>query len=75
MVIYALIAALLLALLPSSAHAYIDPGTGAMVAQMLLAAIATAMVTIKLWWWRLLNILRKARDAVIKPADQTVDKS
>lgn len=41
----------------SDASAYIDPGTGSLLLQMLLAAIAGAFVTIKLYWYRILKFL------------------
>lgn len=34
----------------SEAHAYIDPGTGALIIQALIGLIATGLVTIRLWW-------------------------
>ena len=38
----------------NSAYAYLDPGTGSMLIQGLLAAIAAASVTIGIFWrrWR-----------------------
>jgi len=50
---------LLLVINPGSAEAYIDPGTGGLVVQMLIAAIATALVTGKLWWARLKALFKK----------------
>ena len=48
---------LLLAVLPyifvNRAHAYIDPGTGSMIIQALLAAIAVCAVSIGIFWRRL----------------------
>jgi hypothetical protein len=41
------------------AHAYIDPGTGSMIFQGLLAAIAACTVTIGIFWRRLKNVFRK----------------
>jgi len=38
---------------PTAAHAYLDPGTGSLILQGLLAAIAGALVTIKLYWFKL----------------------
>ena len=35
------------------AHAYIDPGTGSMIIQALLAAVAACAVTIGVFWRRL----------------------
>ncbi|MEO1554718.1 MAG: hypothetical protein AAFR82_12380 [Pseudomonadota bacterium] len=41
---------LLAALYTPAAHAYIDPGTGALFVQAAIGAAATALVTIKYWW-------------------------
>ena len=41
-----------LALTSSSAHAYLDPGTGSIVLQAVLAAVVGAAVTLKLYWMR-----------------------
>lgn len=35
---------------PTAAWAYIDPGTGAMVVQLLIAGFIACVATIKLWW-------------------------
>lgn len=52
-----------LLLWPMSAYAYIDPGTGAMVLQLLIAGIVAALATVKMWWYRgrrfINNILKK----------------
>ena len=36
-----------------TAHAYIDPGTGGMLLQLLLGGVAGSLVIIKLYWFRL----------------------
>ncbi len=38
---------------PASAFAYIDPGTGSMILQGVLAAMAGAAVTARLYWDRI----------------------
>lgn len=40
----------------NQAHAYIDPGTGSMIVQGLLAAIAACIVTIGMFWRRLKDL-------------------
>ncbi len=35
---------------PQKAHAYIDPGTGSMIIQLLIAGILGATFTIKVYW-------------------------
>lgn len=39
--------------LPVNAYAYIDPGSGSLMLQMLIAGIIGAFVTIKLYWMQL----------------------
>lgn len=55
-------ALLLLAFLlfPQTAYAYIDPGTGALILQMLIAGVATAAITVKMWWARFLSFFRRS---------------
>lgn len=47
---FAAVIALFLAVLPTDANAYIDPGTGSMIIQVILAAFLGAIVTCKQWW-------------------------
>ena len=41
-----------------SALAYLDPGTGSMVLQLLLGGIAGAVVILKLYWRRFVGLFR-----------------
>ena len=43
--------------LTAPAQAYIDPGSGSMFLQLLLAAIAGGLWTLKIYWRRLKNFL------------------
>lgn len=52
-----LLVAVVFAALSSPAYAYIDPGSGSMIVQGVLAAIAAIAMTAKLWWHRLLVLL------------------
>lgn len=50
----------------AAAHAYLDPGTGSILVQSLLAGIAGAVAIISLYWQRVKAFfvnLRKPRDA------------
>ncbi len=51
-----LILAAIAALTPSAAFAYIEPGTGAMVLQIVLGGVAGIAVVWKLFWHRLKEI-------------------
>ena len=37
-------------------HAYLDPGTGSMVIQMVLAGIVGVLATIKIYWTRIRSL-------------------
>lgn len=39
--------------------AYLDPGTGSMILQLLLGGIAGAAVILKLYWHRFLNLFKR----------------
>ena len=43
----------------NSAFAYLDPGTGSIILQAILAAIAAGLVTMKIWWQNLKSFLSK----------------
>ena len=45
------------ALMTSPAHAYLDPGTGSLILQGLVAGISAVLVAGQLYWTRLLNRL------------------
>ena len=43
-------ASLLLIATPGPAQAYLDPGTGSMIIQVVIGAVAGALVTARLYW-------------------------
>jgi hypothetical protein len=49
-------AVMVLGMSASSAHAYLDPGTGSMILQVLLGGIAGMAVAIKLYWHKFLSL-------------------
>ena len=49
----------------SAAHAYLDPGTGSIILQVLLGGVAGLALACKLYWQKLLTMLGIRR----KPAD------
>jgi hypothetical protein len=44
-------------LFPRDAFAYLDPGTGSMILQVIIGAIAAALVSIKLAWRRIVDVV------------------
>ena len=44
------------------AHAYLDPGSGSMMIQLLLGGVAGFVVLMRLYWGRLLTFLGLRRD-------------
>jgi hypothetical protein len=45
--------------------AYLDPGTGSLILQVIVGGVAGALVTVKLWWARVTSIFRR------KPREET----
>tara|TARA_B100001063_G_C16756558_1_gene553441 strand:- start:1322 stop:1552 length:231 start_codon:yes stop_codon:yes gene_type:complete len=43
----------------SNANAYIDPGTGSIILQAILAFVAGAAATVSLWWGNLKMFIKK----------------
>ena len=43
--------------IPTSAFAYLDPGTGSAILQGILGALAAIAVALKLYWHKLLRLL------------------
>jgi hypothetical protein len=69
-------AAATVGILTSSAHAYLDPGTGSMILQVLLGGVAGLALAGKLYWHKLLSLfgLRK-EDAQITTHEGTEVRS
>lgn len=53
------ITAVLLFVTPSQAHAYLDPGSGSYIFQLLLAALVGALFAIRIYWGRIKSFFRK----------------
>ena len=51
----------------SSAHGYLDPGTGSMILQIILGGVAGLMVALRLYWHRILSVLGIKREAIPEP--------
>jgi hypothetical protein len=64
----------LFVVLTGPAFAYIDPSSGSVVLQGIIAGIAAIVLTAKLWWHRLLVMLG-IRKRTLKPGAGTGAKS
>lgn len=53
----AAMAGVFLGVLTSSAHAYLDPGTGSMILQVLLGGVAGIALAGKLYWHKLRSLI------------------
>jgi len=62
------IACLLLAATTGPAFAYIDPGSGSMILQGIVATLAIGLATIKIYWQKLKSIFSK------KPPETTTSR-
>ena len=56
----------------SEVYAYLDPGTGSILLQGLIAAVATGLATGKFWWHRVKSIFVKSEESEAEdsPNDQ-----
>ena len=45
-------------MLSQDVFAYLDPGTGSMLVQLLVGGVAAIGVALKLYWYRILRLLR-----------------
>lgn len=69
-------ATVLLMSMSEPAYAYLDPGTGSILIQGLLAAIAGAAMTIKLYWRRIVQIFSsKSKEVHKQTSEQASDNS
>lgn len=48
--------------LAAPAAAYVDPGSTSVVFQAIVAVLAAAGLTVKIWWHRFRNLFRRAGD-------------
>jgi hypothetical protein len=58
------IATLLIGMSTKTAWAYLDPGTGSMILQVLLGGVAGLLLAGKLYWHRILTVLGLRREPV-----------
>ena len=58
-VAFPLVVGLCVLLFPSKAHAYLYPGTGSLILQAVAGAILALVLTFKLWWFRVIQLVSK----------------
>ena len=62
----------------SNANAYLDPGTGNIILQAILAFIAGAAATVSLWWMNLKIFIKKVfrldKKNIEKNTDEDINK-
>jgi hypothetical protein len=56
--IYFVLIFLILLNLTSPAYAYLDPGTGSMIIQLVIAGVLGAIFTLKTWWRQILGTIK-----------------
>jgi hypothetical protein len=49
------------------AHAYLDPGSGSMLLQLLMGGIAGAVVVFKLYWQQFIGLFRSSKNEASGP--------
>jgi hypothetical protein len=57
------------AVFPIDAYAYLDPGTGSLFVQSLIAGIAAVGYALRLYWGRIRALLRRSGDRVDSQSD------
>lgn len=45
----------------NSAHAYLDPGTGSIILQAIVATVASSLFVIKMYWYKLKSLFGLSR--------------
>jgi hypothetical protein len=53
----------------TTASAYLDPGTGSMILQAVIGAVAGALIVIKLYWYKLVAFFKGRRPGDAGPAE------
>ena len=56
------------------AFAYLDPGSGSMLLQLLLGGVAGAVVVLKLYWQRISNLCRRKEPEQSHPPTSEQDQ-
>ena len=75
MMIRLLLAPLILLAYSHQAAAYLDPGTGSMVLQGIIAAIAVVGLTLKNYWYKIRGFFGKGAPASLLDEEEEPQKS
>jgi len=59
--IFSLMLILLIAINVQSAYAYMDPGTGSILFQALIGALAGVAITLKIYWYKIKERLMRKK--------------
>jgi hypothetical protein len=57
-------------LLPGRAYAYIDPGTGSLIWQVLIAGLLSALVLVKAYWHRIRRLITGREPVKVEDEDR-----
>ncbi len=68
------VAALLALLLPVPAWAYLDPGTGSIILQGIIAGLAVAGLTIKTYWYKLKSLFGQSNSSSLLEEEEALEK-
>lgn len=69
-----MLSALILGLTTTSAHAYLDPGTGSMILQLLLGGFAGLALAGRLYWHRLLVLIGVRKEPAPRDTGARADR-
>lgn len=69
-----LVPVVLLAAVPASAFAYLDPSTGSMIVSAIIGIFASIALAVKTYWYKLKNLFRR-KDGSSSPSSDTTRDS
>jgi hypothetical protein len=61
--------ALVLFMVSGNAYAYLDPGSGSAVLQIIMAVLVGTVMTVKMYWGKIVGLFKKS-----KPEAETISK-
>jgi len=60
--------------LSTPAYAYLDPGTGSLIIQGIIGAIAVFSITLKLYWYKFMSFFKGSKGRDADATDQVNDE-